>query len=77
MEVEANVRNYTQVFMEAPYRNNQLLKELLETCESRTILCAGVALTSPKEQIITQPISAWKKMKIDLHKIPVMFAIGK
>ncbi len=77
MEVDATVRNYTQLFMEAPYRNNQLLKELLESCEGRTMLCAGIALTSPREQIITQSIGEWKKMKIDLHKIPVMFAIGK
>lgn len=77
MEVDASVRNYTQLFMEAPYRNNQLLKELLESCDSKTVLCAGIALTSPKEKIITQSIAQWKKTSIDLHKIPVMFAIGK
>ncbi len=77
MEVDASVKNYTQLFMEAPYRNNQLLKELLEICDSKTVLCAGIALTSSKEKIITQSIAQWKKMAIDLHKIPVVFAIGR
>ncbi len=77
IEIEASVRNYTQLFMETPYRNNQLLKELLETCDPRMLLTAGIALTSPKERIITQSIAKWKKATIDLHKIPVMFAIGK
>ena len=77
MEVDATVKNYTQLFMEAPYRNNQLLKELLEICDSKTMLCAGIALTSPKEKIITQSIAQWRKSGIDLHKIPVMFAMGK
>lgn len=77
MEIEAATKNYTQLFMEAPYRNNQLLKDLLEICEPKTMLCAGIAITSPNEKIISQPISLWKKSTIDLHKMPVMFAIGR
>ncbi len=77
MENDASIKNYTQLFMEAPYRNNQLLKELLDICESKTKLCAGIALTSPKEKIMMQSIAQWKKSIPDLHKIPVMFAIGK
>jgi 16S rRNA (cytidine1402-2'-O)-methyltransferase len=77
METDALSKNYTQVFMEAPYRNKQLLKELTETCDPKTMLCAGIALTSPEEKIITQPISAWKKAMPDLHKIAVMFVMGR
>jgi 16S rRNA (cytidine1402-2'-O)-methyltransferase len=77
MEIDAIVRNYTQLFMEAPYRNNQLLKELMEICDDRTVLSAGIALTSTGERIITQSISQWKREKINLHKIPVMWSIGK
>ncbi|MCX6188120.1 MAG: SAM-dependent methyltransferase [Bacteroidetes bacterium] len=77
MEVDASVKNYTQLFMEAPYRNNQLLKELMEIGDSKTQLCAGIALTSPQERILTQSIAQWRKTTLDLHKIAVMFAMGK
>jgi len=77
MELEAQSKSYTQLFMEAPYRNNQLLKELITLCRPKTFLCAGIALTSPEEKIITQTIAEWKNSGIDLHKKPVMFGIGK
>jgi 16S rRNA (cytidine1402-2'-O)-methyltransferase len=76
MEKDAQ-KGYAQLFIETPYRNNQLLKEILEICSPETLLCAGVDLTAPTEQIIMKPISAWKKTSIDLHKRPAIFGIGR
>ena len=39
----------TQMFIEAPYRNNQLLAALLETCDPQTRLCLATDLTLPSE----------------------------
>jgi 16S rRNA (cytidine1402-2'-O)-methyltransferase len=78
-ECEQNVlkKNYTQIFIEAPHRNNHLLEDLLKECRSDTLFCIASALTSENEFVKTKSISAWKKSVPDLHKIPTVFLIGK
>jgi 16S rRNA (cytidine1402-2'-O)-methyltransferase len=67
----------TQIFIETPYRNNHLLESILSICDPNTKLCVAVQLTSPEEFILTQTVAKWKKYKIDLHKKPTIFIIGK
>lgn len=67
----------TQIFIETPFRNNQLLEELLKSCHGRTRLCVACNLTAEDEQIISRPVEQWRKMKIDLHKKPVIFLLLK
>lgn len=67
----------TQIFIETPYRNNQIINDLLKTCSSSTLLCIAANLTGKDEFIATKTISAWKKEKPDLHKQPAIFLIGK
>lgn len=66
----------TQIFMETPYRNNQLLADLLQYCNPGSSLCVASGLTGEGEFIRTLPIAEWKKQKIDLHKIPAIFLLG-
>lgn len=75
MEMESQRRNCTQVFMETPYRNNQLLETLLKTCQPATRLCIASEITGASEFIHTKTIEAWKKSPPDLHKKPVMFVL--
>lgn len=65
----------TQLFMEAPFRNNQLLEDLLKTAHPRTKLCIACHLNGEEEWIKTKTIAAWKKEKVDLHKKPVIFLL--
>ncbi len=67
----------TQIFIETPYRNNQIISDLLKTCSSSTLLSVAANLTGKDEFIATKTISAWKKEKPDLHKQPAIFLIGK
>lgn len=67
----------TQIFMEAPYRNNQLLKTLVRNCHHDTILCVAVNLTLPHEFISTKEIGKWKKELPDLNKRPAVFLLGR
>ncbi len=67
----------TQIFMETPYRNNQLLEQILKTCHPQTQLCIAVNITSQQEYISTKSINQWKSIKTDLHKKPAVFAILK
>jgi len=67
--------NCTQLFIETPYRNNQLLESILQTCRDTTRLCIAADLTAPEELIRTRTIVEWKKAAPDLHKRPVIFCL--
>jgi 16S rRNA (cytidine1402-2'-O)-methyltransferase len=76
LEREARQRQQTQLFMETPFRNNQLLDAVLETCLPDTLLCIASNITAKDEFIKTLPVKNWKKSKPDLHKKPTIFLIG-
>ena len=69
--------NQTQIFMETPYRNNQMLKQLIDSCHPGTRLCIASNITTQEEIIKTKTINEWKNTKIDLHKKPTVFALLK
>jgi len=76
--LEKKVRNehQTQIFIETPYRNNQLIADLLKTCSPSTLLCIAANITGENEFIATKSIGKWKKSVPDLHKQPAIFLIG-
>ena len=65
----------SQLFIETPYRNNQMLQSLLETLNSQTRICVACDITLPSEYIKTTTVDQWKKRKVDLHKRPTLFII--
>lgn len=65
----------TQVFIETPYRNNQLLETILKNCKPQTRICIAANLTAANEMIQTKTVADWKKQIPDLHKIPVIFCL--
>ena len=75
LEISSQKKNSTQIFIETPYRNNQLLENLLKTCRPATKLCIAAELTGANEFIKTKTIADWKKEKTDLHKKPVIFLL--
>jgi 16S rRNA (cytidine1402-2'-O)-methyltransferase len=75
LENNSQKKNSTQIFIETPYRNNQLLENLLKTCKPSTRLCIAAELTGPNEFIKTKTIADWKKEKTDFHKKPVIFLL--
>jgi 16S rRNA (cytidine1402-2'-O)-methyltransferase len=66
----------TQIFMETPYRNNQLLADILANCRNETLLCIAANVTAPDEMIRSQRVAEWRKQVPDLHKIPTIFLLG-
>lgn len=69
---------YSQIFMETPYRNNQLLEDLIKFLNPNTKLCIAANINHPTEEFIkTLKISDWKNKKPELHKIPAVFVLGK
>lgn len=78
VEEHALRNNQTQIFIETPYRNHQLIDDLLKNCNSSTLLCIAANITAENEWIKTKSIQSWQKEKLpDLHKQPAIFLIGK
>ncbi|MDX2047005.1 MAG: SAM-dependent methyltransferase [Chitinophagaceae bacterium] len=75
LEAESAKKKCTQIFIETPYRNNQLIEALLKSCKPATLLCIAADLTSADEWIKTKTISGWQKNKPDIHKRPAIFCL--
>ena len=75
LESESMKKNCTQIFIETPYRNNQLMEALLSVCHPSTKICVAVDLTGEKEFIKTKTVADWKKNKPDIHKRPAIFLL--
>ena len=65
----------SQIFMETPYRNDKLLKELTKTLQKSTRLCIAADITLPTEFIKTKSVHEWKELDVDLNKRPTIFII--
>ena len=76
LEAESLRQKRTQIFMETPFRNNHLMADLLEHLHPETCLCVAKNLTGSDEFIQTKSIRDWKKIKVDLHKVPVVFVLS-
>jgi 16S rRNA (cytidine1402-2'-O)-methyltransferase len=76
LERDANQFKQTQIFIETPYRNNQMMQSLVETCQPNTYLGVAADLTSPEQFVKSQKVSFWSKNLPDLHKKPCVFMIG-
>lgn len=75
LEEESARKKCTQIFIETPYRNNQIIEAILKVCRPRTQLCIAAELTSEREFIKTKSIEDWRKEKIDMNKKPVIFLL--
>ena len=67
--------NQTQIFIETPFRNRQLIENLKQYCSSSTQLCIAANINQIDEIIITKPVGEWKVGDLDIHKIPAVFLI--
>ena len=78
LENQVQKTGYSQIFMETPYRNNQLLEDLIKFLNPNTKLCIAANINHPTEEFIkTLKISDWKNKKPELHKIPAVFVLGR
>lgn len=77
IEQTARERGETQIFIEAPHRNDHLLADLISSCTASTLLCVALDLTLPGEYIRTKTISSWKGDAITLGKRPAIFLLGR
>lgn len=76
-ERRAIVERQSQIFIEAPYRNDKLFGDMLSLLAPTTRLTVAVDITSPSQLIRTLSVAEWRKApKPEIHKRPTIFIIG-
>lgn len=65
----------TQIFIEAPYRNNQLIADLTAQLPHGMRLCVASDITGENQTIITRTIGEWKQARYNFHKVPTIFLL--
>ncbi|MCX6282601.1 MAG: SAM-dependent methyltransferase [Bacteroidetes bacterium] len=75
IERTAADKKQTQIFIETPYRNEQVFQSILQTCNDSTMLGLGIGITGPSEKILSYSVGDWKKMNPVLGKTPAVFLI--
>ena len=75
LEQDSLKKSTTQIFIETPYRNNQLIKDLLQYCHPQTKICIAVDITAPTQWIKTKTVTQWKKETVDIHKRLAIFLL--
>lgn len=75
LEATSKDRNETQIFIETPYRNNQMMQDIVRHCRHSTMACVAADITSETAFIRTLPIGAWAKQMPELHKKPAIFLL--
>ena len=76
LEAESRQTSCTEIFIETPYRNNQMLETLVKTCHPSTRICVAVDLTAATELVETRMAKDWKQDMPELHKRPAIFLIN-
>lgn len=79
LEERVRREHQTQIFIEAPYRNNQMLEALCGTLRTDTLVCVACDLTLSTQYIRTCSVRRWQQErgKTDLHKRNTVFLIGE
>jgi 16S rRNA (cytidine1402-2'-O)-methyltransferase len=75
LENESARKKCTQIFIETPYRNNQLTESICKTLKPSTLLCIAADITGNNEYIKTKTIDGWKNKLPDIHKRPAIFLL--
>lgn len=76
LERQSQSEGGTQIFMEAPHRNDAIKKDVINYCAPPTRFCTATNLTLPDEQIISKKVSEWRKDPgPSIHKEPTIFLI--
>jgi len=77
LEHRVRTKGETQIFIETPYRNVQLVEQLIRHCSPDMKLCIASGLTSEGALLCTRKLSAWRGNIPTIHKVPTIFLLGR
>ena len=75
LEKTSRAINQTQVFIETPFRNDNLYSDILKHCLPQTRICIACDITLSTEFIQTKTVGEWKKSSPKIHKKPTVFLL--
>ena len=76
LEARSRKLDQTEIFIEAPYRNDPLFKAIAANCRPETMLSLAIDLTSATEEIRARSIGEWRRAAPpQLHKRPTVFLL--
>lgn len=75
-EADSRRNGHTHIFMDTPFRNMNVLDDLLNELADNTMICIASNITLPDSSIRTMAVKDWRENAYDLSKIPTMFLIG-
>ena len=75
LEKKSRDTGQTQLFMETPYRNDNLVSELLKVLQKETFLCIAADITLKTEWIKTLKVHQWGSQIPELNKRPAIFVL--
>lgn len=75
-EFDSRKKGYTQIFMDTPYRNMNVLEDLLNELADHTQICIASNITLHNQRIRTMSVEDWREHAYDLSKSPCVFLIG-
>ena len=67
----------TQIFIETPYRNNHFFQSMLAVCDTDTKICLATNIATEEQSFRNFTVGKWKKIKVDIHKQPTVFLLGR
>lgn len=78
LEARSRSEKQTQLLIETPYRNGQMLEALVATCQPGTLVCVATGLSLASESVRTLTAAKWKAQLAagrmpDFHKKPTVF----
>jgi 16S rRNA (cytidine1402-2'-O)-methyltransferase len=74
--LEKEAGSASQLFIEAPYRNDKMMDDLVSILNPGTRLMVGIDITGESEWINCQTVKWWKANRREIGKIPCLFGIG-
>ena len=75
LEKDSLQQKRTQIFIETPYRNQQMLNALIAGCAPHTKICLAPDLTLPSESIITGTPAEWRRRATTIDRRPTVFLL--
>ncbi len=75
IEKRSAAERQTQIFIETPYRNESLFRDLIATCAPHTLITVAINLTMPDAMIRTRTAGQWKQSGFVPDKRPCVFLL--
>lgn len=76
LETDSRQEKRTQIFIETPYRNRQMLETLVKICAESTRICVATDLSLDNESIMTRTPAEWRRQGLpEIDRRPTVFLL--